>query len=68
MTQVPASYVVTKTLLKSNALTVFKQAEITCGNQTVPHFDLCLDDMAEHVFLEKEGQIQKQYMQRNILL
>eukprot|EP00957_Ditylum_brightwellii_P069681 5291967-Ditylum_brightwellii.AAC.1 len=66
MTQGPASYAVAKTLLKGNALTVFKQAEIASGNQTVPHFDLCLDEVAEHVFPEKAGQIQKQYMWRNI--
>eukprot|EP00957_Ditylum_brightwellii_P099930 7615254-Ditylum_brightwellii.AAC.1 len=45
---------------------VFEQAEIACGNQTVPHFDLCLDDVAKHVFPEKAGQIQKHYIQRNI--
>eukprot|EP00957_Ditylum_brightwellii_P102696 7826734-Ditylum_brightwellii.AAC.1 len=49
----PASYAVAKTLLKGDALTVFEQAEITHGNQTVPHFNKCLDDIAEHVFLEK---------------
>eukprot|EP00957_Ditylum_brightwellii_P148490 11305682-Ditylum_brightwellii.AAC.2 len=32
----------------------------------MPHFELCLDDIAEHVFPEKAGQIQKRYMQRNI--
>eukprot|EP00957_Ditylum_brightwellii_P000778 61622-Ditylum_brightwellii.AAC.1 len=48
VTQEPASYAVAKTLLMGNTLTVFKQAEITWGNQTVPHFDLCLDDVAEH--------------------
>eukprot|EP00957_Ditylum_brightwellii_P128566 9807313-Ditylum_brightwellii.AAC.2 len=66
MTQGQASYAVAKTLLKGNALTVFEQAEIARGNQTVPHFDQCLDDVAEHVFPEKAGQIQKRYMQRNI--
>eukprot|EP00957_Ditylum_brightwellii_P141602 10787620-Ditylum_brightwellii.AAC.1 len=40
--------------------------EIDHGNQTVPHFKLCLDDVAEHVFPEKDGQAQKQYMQRNL--
>eukprot|EP00957_Ditylum_brightwellii_P098357 7494367-Ditylum_brightwellii.AAC.1 len=45
---------------------VFKQAEIARGNQTVPHFDLCCDGVAKHVFPEKVGQIQKHYMQRNI--
>eukprot|EP00957_Ditylum_brightwellii_P143629 10943104-Ditylum_brightwellii.AAC.1 len=59
--QGPPSYVVAKTLLKGNALTVFEHAEITHRNQTVPHFELCLDDMAKHVFLEKSGQIQKRY-------
>eukprot|EP00957_Ditylum_brightwellii_P154566 11763716-Ditylum_brightwellii.AAC.1 len=57
---------VAKILLKGGVLTVFEQAEIAHGNQTVPHFDLCLDDVAEHVFPEKVGQIQKYYMQRNI--
>eukprot|EP00957_Ditylum_brightwellii_P107681 8214980-Ditylum_brightwellii.AAC.1 len=66
MTQGPASYAVAKTVLKGNTLTVFKQVEIARGNQTVPHFDQCLDDMAEYVFPKKVGQIQKQYMQRNI--
>eukprot|EP00957_Ditylum_brightwellii_P154611 11767256-Ditylum_brightwellii.AAC.1 len=47
-TQGPPSYAVSKTLLKGNALTVFKQAKIDHGNQTVPHFDLCLDDVAAH--------------------
>eukprot|EP00957_Ditylum_brightwellii_P103328 7874708-Ditylum_brightwellii.AAC.1 len=66
VTQGLASYAVANTLLKGNALTVFKQVKITCENQTVPHFDQCLDDVAKHIFLEKAGQIQKRYMQRNI--
>eukprot|EP00957_Ditylum_brightwellii_P142233 10835992-Ditylum_brightwellii.AAC.1 len=45
---------------------VFEQLEIAHGSQTVPHFNLCLYDVAEHVFPEKSGQIQKCYMQRNI--
>eukprot|EP00957_Ditylum_brightwellii_P085961 6540340-Ditylum_brightwellii.AAC.1 len=64
--QGPPSYAVVKTLLKGDALMVFKQAEIACGNQTVPHYELCLDDVAKHVFPEKAGQIQKRYMRRNI--
>eukprot|EP00957_Ditylum_brightwellii_P032698 2478830-Ditylum_brightwellii.AAC.1 len=36
------------------------------GNQTVSHCNECLDDVAEHVFPEKAGQIQKRYMRRNI--
>eukprot|EP00957_Ditylum_brightwellii_P060744 4611992-Ditylum_brightwellii.AAC.1 len=64
--QGPPSYAVAKTLLKGDTLTVFKQAEITHRNQTVPHFKLCLDDVAKHVFPEKAGQTQKRYMQRNI--
>eukprot|EP00957_Ditylum_brightwellii_P099804 7602748-Ditylum_brightwellii.AAC.1 len=66
VTQGLASYAVAKTLLKGDTLTVFEQAEIARGNQTVPHFDQCLDEVAEHVFPEKAGQIQKQYMRRNI--
>eukprot|EP00957_Ditylum_brightwellii_P150298 11445994-Ditylum_brightwellii.AAC.1 len=66
MTQGPTSYTVAKTLLKGDVLTVFEQAEIIHGNQTVPHYELCLDDVAAHVFLEKAGQIQKRYMQRHI--
>eukprot|EP00957_Ditylum_brightwellii_P027395 2070696-Ditylum_brightwellii.AAC.1 len=66
VTQGPPSYAVAKTLLKGDALTVFKQAEIAHGNQTVPHLELCLDDVAKHVFPEKDGQIQKQYMRRKI--
>eukprot|EP00957_Ditylum_brightwellii_P133824 10203675-Ditylum_brightwellii.AAC.1 len=53
-------------LLKRGALTVFEQAEIVRGNQTVPHFNKYLDDVVEHVFPEKVGQIQKRYMQRNL--
>eukprot|EP00957_Ditylum_brightwellii_P137031 10448394-Ditylum_brightwellii.AAC.1 len=45
---------------------VFEQAELMHGNQTVPHFELCLDDIAKHVFPEKAGQIQKHHMRRNI--
>eukprot|EP00957_Ditylum_brightwellii_P159908 12171817-Ditylum_brightwellii.AAC.1 len=66
VTQGPPSYAVANTLLKGNALMVFEQAEIAHRNQTVPHFNLCLDDVAEHVFPEKAGKIQKYYMQRNI--
>ena len=55
VTQGPASYAVAKTLLKGNALTVFEQVEIAQGNQTVPHFNLCLYDVAKHVFPEKVG-------------
>eukprot|EP00957_Ditylum_brightwellii_P179614 13682064-Ditylum_brightwellii.AAC.1 len=47
-------------------MTVFKQAEIARGKQTMPYFNLCLDDVAEHVFPEKAGQIQKHYMRRKI--
>eukprot|EP00957_Ditylum_brightwellii_P203349 15334254-Ditylum_brightwellii.AAC.1 len=64
--QGPASYAVAKALLKGDTLTVFEQAEITRGNQTVLHFNECLDNVAEHVFPEKAGQIQKRYMQRNL--
>eukprot|EP00957_Ditylum_brightwellii_P095385 7265594-Ditylum_brightwellii.AAC.1 len=53
VTQGPESYAVAKTLLKADALTVFKQAEIIQGNQTVLHFNKYLDDVAEHVFPEK---------------
>eukprot|EP00957_Ditylum_brightwellii_P191471 14577576-Ditylum_brightwellii.AAC.1 len=53
-------------LLKVDALTMFEQAEIAHRNQTVPHFNECLDDVAEHVIPEKSGQIQKRYMQRNL--
>eukprot|EP00957_Ditylum_brightwellii_P062830 4767348-Ditylum_brightwellii.AAC.1 len=66
ITQCPLSYTVAKTLLKGDAVTVFEQAEIAHGNQTVPNYKLCLDDVAKHVFPEKAGQIQKRYMQRNI--
>eukprot|EP00957_Ditylum_brightwellii_P079769 6066078-Ditylum_brightwellii.AAC.1 len=66
VTQGPPSYTVTKTLLKGDVLTVFKQAENDHSNQTVPQFNLCLDDMAAHVFPEKARQTQKCYMRRNI--
>ena len=66
MTQGPASYAVAKMLLKGDTLTVFEQAEIARGNQTMPHFNECLDDVVKHVFPEKAGQIQKCYMQRNL--
>eukprot|EP00957_Ditylum_brightwellii_P073555 5589237-Ditylum_brightwellii.AAC.1 len=32
----------------------------------VSHYELCLDDVAAHVFPEKAGKTQKRYMQRNI--
>eukprot|EP00957_Ditylum_brightwellii_P101240 7714691-Ditylum_brightwellii.AAC.1 len=66
--QGPQSCAVAKTLLKGNVLTVFEQAEIDYSTQSVPHFKLFLDDMAEHVFPKKAGQIQKCYMQRNLRL
>eukprot|EP00957_Ditylum_brightwellii_P013611 1027016-Ditylum_brightwellii.AAC.1 len=48
ITQGPASYAVAKNFLKGDALMVFEQAEIAHENQIVPHFKLCLDDVAEH--------------------
>eukprot|EP00957_Ditylum_brightwellii_P053019 4020269-Ditylum_brightwellii.AAC.1 len=59
VTQGPASYVVVKTLLKGNAFTVSKQVEIDYSNLTIPHFELCLDDVAAHIFSKKSGQAQK---------
>eukprot|EP00957_Ditylum_brightwellii_P119598 9125128-Ditylum_brightwellii.AAC.1 len=56
VTQGPPSYAVAKTLIKGNALTVFEQAEIDHSTQSVPHFKLCLDDVAEHVFPNKVTQ------------
>eukprot|EP00957_Ditylum_brightwellii_P182660 13913433-Ditylum_brightwellii.AAC.1 len=55
-------------LLKDNVLAVFKQAEINHSTQRVPHYKLCLDDVAEHVFNEKTRQTQKGYIQRNLQL
>ena len=66
ITSGPPSYAVAKTLLRGDALTVFEQVEIARGAQTMPHYKKCLDDVAEHVFPEKAGQIQKWYMRRNI--
>eukprot|EP00957_Ditylum_brightwellii_P098491 7503322-Ditylum_brightwellii.AAC.1 len=66
--QGPASCAVAKTLFKGDALTVFERAVINHSNQTLPHFKICLDDVAEHVFPEKAGQAQKRYMQRNLQL
>eukprot|EP00957_Ditylum_brightwellii_P023478 1771898-Ditylum_brightwellii.AAC.1 len=66
--QGPPSYTVAKTLLKGNMLAVFEQAEIDHSMQSVPHFELCLDDVAEHVFPKKAGQTQKHYMWRNLQL
>eukprot|EP00957_Ditylum_brightwellii_P188858 14375767-Ditylum_brightwellii.AAC.1 len=48
ITQGPPSYAVAKTLLKGDVLTGFEQAEIARGNQTVPHYKICLDDVAKH--------------------
>eukprot|EP00957_Ditylum_brightwellii_P022497 1697698-Ditylum_brightwellii.AAC.1 len=64
--QGPPSYTVTKMLLKGNTLRVFEQAEIDHGTHSVPHFELCLDDVAEHVFSENAGQTQKHHIQRNL--
>eukprot|EP00957_Ditylum_brightwellii_P123537 9419325-Ditylum_brightwellii.AAC.1 len=66
--QRPPSYAVAKTFLKGNVLTVFEQVEIDHGTQSVLHFELCLDDEAEHVFLKKAWQTQKRYMWRNLWL
>eukprot|EP00957_Ditylum_brightwellii_P175396 13351738-Ditylum_brightwellii.AAC.2 len=55
-------------LLKSRSSSVFEQAEIDHGMQSVLYFELCLDDVAEHVFPGKAGQTQKRYMRRNLQL
>eukprot|EP00957_Ditylum_brightwellii_P144078 10977936-Ditylum_brightwellii.AAC.1 len=57
--QRPASYMVAKTLLKSDAISVFEQAKITLGNQTALHFNECLDDVAGNVFPEKAARVQE---------
>eukprot|EP00957_Ditylum_brightwellii_P178634 13606632-Ditylum_brightwellii.AAC.1 len=36
------------------------------SNQTLQKFDLCLNDVAKHVFPEEVEQTQKRYMWRNI--
>eukprot|EP00957_Ditylum_brightwellii_P009693 730632-Ditylum_brightwellii.AAC.1 len=66
VTQGPPSYTVAKALLKGDALTVFEQAEIDHGMLSVAYFELCLDDVAEHVFPKKAGQTQRRYMHRNL--
>eukprot|EP00957_Ditylum_brightwellii_P142486 10855575-Ditylum_brightwellii.AAC.1 len=68
VTQGPPSYAVAKTLLKGNTLTVFEQAKIDHDTQTMPHFELCFDDVAKHVFPKKSRQTQKRYMRRNLWL
>eukprot|EP00957_Ditylum_brightwellii_P127605 9731227-Ditylum_brightwellii.AAC.1 len=68
VTQGPPSYAVAKALLKGNTLRVFEQAEIDHCTQTMPHFNLYLDDVAEHMLPKKAGQTQKHYMQRNLWL
>eukprot|EP00957_Ditylum_brightwellii_P196642 14982602-Ditylum_brightwellii.AAC.1 len=47
---------------------VSEQAEINHGMQSVPHLELSLDDVAEHLFPEKARQTQKHYMWRNLRL
>eukprot|EP00957_Ditylum_brightwellii_P209267 15361042-Ditylum_brightwellii.AAC.1 len=66
--QGPPSYAVAKTLLKGITLTLFEQAEIDQSTESVPHFKLCLDNAAEHMFPEKAGQTQNHYMQMNLWL
>eukprot|EP00957_Ditylum_brightwellii_P205314 15343334-Ditylum_brightwellii.AAC.1 len=43
---------------KGNALTVYEQAGIDHGTQTMPHLKLCLDNVAEDMFPKKAGQTQ----------
>ena len=64
VTQGPSCFGVVKTLLKDDALTVFKTAEGSHGNQTLVNFQLCLDDVCAHVFPEKAGQLQIRLLPR----
>ena len=68
VTSGPAKYAVAKTLLKGDALTVFKASETSYSTVTLVNFERCLDDVTAHVFPEKVVHTQKRYMHHSLLL
>ena len=63
-----AKYDIDKTLLKGDALTVFKDNKTSYGSFALANFDKCLDNVMTHVFPEKSVQTQKRCMRHNICL
>ena len=53
VTSGPAKYAVFKSLLKGDALTIFKAAKTSYGSVTLVNFEKCLDNVTTHVFPEK---------------
>ena len=47
---------------------VFQASDSQNGNVTAINFEKCLDNVTKHVFPEKSGKIQKQYMRQNNFL
>ena len=50
ITQGPARYTMARQVLQGDALALFDAAAATRGNKTKANFELCLNDVTDHVF------------------
>eukprot|EP00957_Ditylum_brightwellii_P142596 10864977-Ditylum_brightwellii.AAC.2 len=57
-----AAYSLVKSLLKGDALQVFKNKEVSQGVKDGPNFTKCLAVVMEHVFPKKAYKAQKKYL------
>eukprot|EP00957_Ditylum_brightwellii_P121750 9284735-Ditylum_brightwellii.AAC.1 len=57
-----AAYLLVKSLLKGDALQVFKNEEASQDVKDGPNFTKCLAAVTEHVFPKKAYKIQKKYL------
>jgi len=64
VTNGPGRYTVARRLLEGDALARFNHVAEANGNETVPNFDKCLDEVTAHVFPKRALQTQKRFMRR----
>eukprot|EP00957_Ditylum_brightwellii_P131099 9999958-Ditylum_brightwellii.AAC.1 len=58
-----AAYSLVKSLLKGDALQVFKNKEVSQDIKNSPAFTKCLAAVMEHIFPKKAYKMQKKYIQ-----
>lgn len=62
LTTGPQKYQLARALLKDDALREFNAKATELGNETVPHFNECLQAITKHVFPEKALQKQRRHL------
>ena len=64
--QGPARYTMARRVLHGDTLALFDAAAVVQGNKTNANFELCLNNVTDHVFPHGALQRQKRSMQRSI--